>query len=75
MGKDVILVQSTGLFPPSHVRRNKWKKAFGSMLCPACGQEATAVPTDEEKELDCTSVYAQSKKDQEVYSLMHWHRL
>ena len=28
------------------------------------------VPTDEEKELDVTSVYAQSKKDQEVYSLM-----
>ncbi len=40
------------------------------MLCPECAVPVAPVPTDEDKELDCTSVYAQSKKDQEVYSLM-----
>ena len=40
------------------------------MLCPKCRQPAAPVPTDEDKEMHCTSVYAQSKKDQEVYSLM-----
>ena len=40
------------------------------VLCPLCEQPAIPVPTDEDKEMHCTSVYAQSKKDQEVYSLM-----
>lgn len=40
------------------------------MLCPACGKPVEPVPTGEEKPLNCASVYAQSKKDQEVYSLM-----
>ena len=40
------------------------------MLCLECAVPVVPVPTDEDKELDCTSVYAQSKKDQEVYSLM-----
>ncbi|MEC7640832.1 MAG: SDR family NAD(P)-dependent oxidoreductase [Nitrospinota bacterium] len=38
--------------------------------CQHCQKPLTAVPTDEEKELEVTSVYAQSKKDQEVYSLL-----
>jgi dTDP-L-rhamnose 4-epimerase len=46
------------------------KKGLWEMLCPACGEIVKPVPTDEEKQLECTSVYAQSKKDQEVYSLM-----
>ena len=40
------------------------------MLCPECSLRVTPIPTHEEKELDVTSVYAQTKKDQEVYSLM-----
>ncbi|MEC9019445.1 MAG: SDR family NAD(P)-dependent oxidoreductase [Nitrospinota bacterium] len=40
------------------------------MLCPECFLPVTPIPTHENKELDVTSVYAQSKKDQEVYSLM-----
>lgn len=51
--------------PPQQLQEGRWE-----MLCPQCGKEVRAVPTGEEKELDCTSVYAQSKKDQEVYSLM-----
>lgn len=51
--------------PDEQLQKSQW-----DMLCPACKTPATPVPTDEEKPLDCTSVYAQSKKDQEVYSIM-----
>ena len=47
------------------MRRRQWE-----VLCPVCYKELMPLPTDEEKEMDCTSVYAQSKKDQEVYSIM-----
>ncbi len=48
-----------------HLLDRKWE-----MYCPDCGSILKPAPTDEDKDLDCTSVYAQSKKDQEVYSLM-----
>ncbi|MZG54409.1 MAG: SDR family NAD(P)-dependent oxidoreductase [Nitrospinae bacterium] len=51
--------------PDDQLAQGQWE-----MLCPQCASPVDPVPTDEEKELDCTSVYAQSKKDQEVYSLM-----
>ncbi|PIQ98138.1 MAG: nucleoside-diphosphate-sugar epimerase [Nitrospinae bacterium CG11_big_fil_rev_8_21_14_0_20_56_8] len=51
--------------PEAQLREEQWE-----MRCPSCGRELEPLPTDETKELDCTSVYAQSKKDQEVYSLM-----
>lgn len=51
--------------PDEQLKESRW-----DMLCPVCKTPATPIPTDEEKPLECTSVYAQSKKDQEVYSLM-----
>jgi len=51
--------------PIEQMRAGQWE-----MLCPTCEQPAITIPTDEDKEMHCTSVYAQSKKDQEVYSLM-----
>ena len=51
--------------PESQLIEGQWE-----MLCPECAVPVVSIPTDEDKELDCTSVYAQSKKDQEVYSLM-----
>jgi dTDP-L-rhamnose 4-epimerase len=39
------------------------------MKCPKCGGLAEPLPTDEEKPLFSTSVYALSKKDQEEYSM------
>lgn len=51
--------------PENQLREGQWE-----LLCPECGDPLKPSPTDEEKELNCTSVYAQSKKDQEVYSLM-----
>jgi dTDP-L-rhamnose 4-epimerase len=51
--------------PDSQLAEGQWE-----MLCPECASPLSPLPTGEDKELDCTSVYAQSKKDQEVYSLM-----
>lgn len=41
------------------------------VLCPQCGMELTPVPTREAKPLQCTSVYALSKKDQEELCLLY----
>lgn len=38
--------------------------------CPACGVALTPVPTDESKTLQCSSIYALSKKDQEEMCLL-----
>ena len=43
--------------PDDQLLKNQW-----DMLCPGCKTAVNPIPTDEEKELDCTSVYAQSKK-------------
>ncbi|MBI4389426.1 MAG: SDR family NAD(P)-dependent oxidoreductase [Nitrospinae bacterium] len=51
--------------PDEQLREGRWE-----MLCPVCHASAAPVPTGEDKPLECTSVYAQSKKDQEVYSLL-----
>jgi len=51
--------------PVKQMQAGQWE-----ILCPTCQKPAMPVPTDENKEMHCTSVYAQSKKDQEVYSLM-----
>ncbi|MDK2970419.1 MAG: dTDP-L-rhamnose 4-epimerase [Candidatus Sumerlaeota bacterium] len=40
------------------------------MRCPTTGERLEPAPTPESKPLYCTSVYAQSKKDQEEYSLI-----
>ncbi|HEX4715815.1 MAG TPA: SDR family NAD(P)-dependent oxidoreductase, partial [Ktedonobacteraceae bacterium] len=38
--------------------------------CPTCGEALTPVPTDESKTLQCSSIYALSKKDQEEMCLL-----
>lgn len=38
--------------------------------CPVCGKTLTPVPTDESKPLQCSSIYALSKKDQEEMCLL-----
>lgn len=39
-------------------------------LCPRCRQALTPVPTAEDKPLQCSSIYALSKKDQEEMTLL-----
>jgi dTDP-L-rhamnose 4-epimerase len=54
--------------PPRETRQlaeKKWEVA-----CPNCGLELKPVPTRESKPLQCTSIYALSKKDQEEMTLL-----
>jgi dTDP-L-rhamnose 4-epimerase len=47
------------------LRTKQWET-----LCPACGEPLAPVPTDESKPLQCSSIYALSKKDQEEMCLL-----
>ncbi|MBT3367203.1 MAG: SDR family NAD(P)-dependent oxidoreductase [Nitrospina sp.] len=69
-GEGYYLCNEHGKVSPEPRPENQLAKGVWDMLCPTCSVPMTPIPTDENKELDCTSVYAQSKKDQEVYSLM-----
>lgn len=51
--------------PNSQLAAKVWE-----VLCPNCGAESRPVPTRESKQLQCTSIYALSKKDQEEMTLL-----
>jgi dTDP-L-rhamnose 4-epimerase len=52
------------LRPKTQLTARDWE-----MQCPVCGEHASPIPTDEEKPLFSTSIYAISKKDQEEMCL------
>lgn len=47
------------------LRTKQWE-----MPCQGCGETLTPIPTDESKPLQCSSIYALSKKDQEEMALL-----
>ncbi|HZQ68501.1 MAG TPA: SDR family NAD(P)-dependent oxidoreductase [Terriglobales bacterium] len=51
--------------PIENLRGKRW-----DALCPNCGREVSPLATDEEKPLQCSSVYALSKKTQEELALL-----
>lgn len=51
--------------PNEQLRGKEWEAR-----CPQCGKALTPIPTDESKPLQCTSIYALSKKDQEEMCLL-----
>jgi dTDP-L-rhamnose 4-epimerase len=51
--------------PNDQLNKKQWEVA-----CPKCNASLTPVPTDESKSLQCTSIYALSKKDQEEMCLL-----
>ena len=53
------------LRPTSQLLERRWE-----VLCPRCGSELRPAPTNEDKPLFPTSVYAVSKQDQEQYCLV-----
>ena len=57
---------SPGTRPSEQLLQKRWET-----LCPKCGSELTPVPTKEAKPLQCPSVYALSKKDQEEICLLY----
>ncbi len=52
--------------PLEQLKRKQWEAQ-----CPTCGAELSPVATDETKPLQCTSIYALSKKDQEQMCLLY----
>ena len=52
--------------PLEQLKRKEWEA-----LCPVCSRTVAPVPTSESKPLQCTSVYALSKKDQEEICLLY----
>ncbi len=69
-GEGYYQCKEHGKISPKPRPENQLAEGQWEMLCPICSLSVTPIATPEEKELDVTSVYAQSKKDQEVYSLM-----
>jgi len=55
--------------PPVRPQRQLLQKEW-EVLCPQCGRKLAPVPTDESKPLQCSSMYALSKKDQEEMALL-----
>ena len=55
---------SPKLRPAAQLKKRQWE-----MKCHICGEDAEPIPTNEEKPLNSTSIYAISKKDQEEMCL------
>ncbi|MFQ5672288.1 MAG: NAD-dependent epimerase/dehydratase family protein [Nitrospinales bacterium] len=69
-GEGRYLCPAHGKVAPKTRTEQQLKESRWDLDCPHCQKPLTAIPTDEDKQPETTSVYAQSKKDQEVYSLM-----
>jgi len=70
-GEGRYLCANCGDVSPSPRRTEQLLQKRWETLCPKCDSELTPVPTHEAKPLQCTSVYALSKKDQEELCLLY----
>jgi dTDP-L-rhamnose 4-epimerase len=61
---------SCGTIYPKTRSEKQLKEGKWEQMCPICGKEVKPVPTDEEKPLMPTSVYAQTKRHQEEMCLL-----
>lgn len=52
--------------PAEQLKARQWE-----VFCPRCGEALIPIPTDESKPLQCSSIYALSKKDQEEMCLLY----
>lgn len=69
-GEGKYLCSECGEVAPSPRPLSQMKDKQWETLCPKCGQALAPVATREDKPLQCTSVYALSKKDQEEMTLL-----
>ncbi|HSE48718.1 MAG TPA: NAD-dependent epimerase/dehydratase family protein [Terriglobales bacterium] len=70
-GEGKYLCRQCGAMSPAPRDAAQLKRHEWDVRCPRCGQALTPVATDESKPLQCTSVYALSKKDQEELCLLY----
>jgi dTDP-L-rhamnose 4-epimerase len=69
-GEGKYLCAQCGEMAPGLRCNDRLKAKQWEMPCPQCGEALTPIPTDESKPLQCSSIYALSKKDQEEMSLL-----
>ena len=69
-GEGKYLCRECGEVAPSPRPSEQLKHKRWETLCPVCGESLMPVPTHEDKPLQCTSIYALSKKDQEEMTLL-----
>ena len=69
-GEGRYLCAQCGEIAPQSRSLNQLKQKRWEMVCPRCHDEAQPTATDEEKPLQCTSIYALSKKAQEEMALL-----
>ncbi len=62
--------ETCGEMAPPPRENDQLRKKQWEMRCPECDRALKPVPTDESKPLQCTSIYALSKKDQEEMCLL-----
>lgn len=69
-GEGKYLCSKCGEVAPSPRPLEQLKAKQWETRCPNCGRELIPLATDESKPLQCTSIYALSKKDQEEMTLL-----
>jgi dTDP-L-rhamnose 4-epimerase len=69
-GEGKYLCSECGESAPAPRTTEQLKAKRWDMMCPACGRVLKPIATDESKPLQCTSIYALSKKDQEEMTLL-----
>jgi dTDP-L-rhamnose 4-epimerase len=69
-GEGKYLCHDCGEVAPPPRALDQLKQKHWETACPNCGETLVPVPTREDKSLQCTSIYALSKKDQEEMSLL-----
>ena len=69
-GEGKYLCAQCGEVAPQQRSVNQLRAKEWEPNCPACGETLTPVPTDESKPLQCGSIYALSKKNQEEMCLL-----
>ena len=70
-GEGRYLCEECGAQAPSPRDGEQMRKHDWELACPQCGKVLMPIATDETKPLQCTSVYALSKKDQEEICLLY----
>ncbi|MBI4436612.1 MAG: NAD-dependent epimerase/dehydratase family protein [Candidatus Omnitrophica bacterium] len=69
-GEGRYLCSACGKIAPSPRSEKQLQKGEWEMHCPACNAKVRAIPTDESKPLESTSLYAMTKRHQEEMTLL-----
>ena len=70
-GEGKYLCAQCGDMAPATRSAEQLKARQWEVFCPQCGEVLTPIPTDESKPVQCSSIYALSKKDQEEMCLLY----